>query len=375
MKINRVLLVTALLFSQITLTGLDAKGNVKGGDKGRKSNGKPTESIQRSPSMSRANRPSKESRQSSSRENSKFQGSRPSTPERESNKGNGSAATRDHVKKFIKDHPSTLPSQGPGNKLPNRPAKDYDRRPDNKFPNRPGKDHDKHGHNGDKHKVWNKYNGKKYYNVGKNVRHNYHNRYKNKGQWFNKNFWDRHHYHPPYYTSYNNWWGVATVGALGAWLGWQSQPYYYGNYDNLSYSGTYWGPLESNITYSPPTYYQQSQSIEAAGNQTQNNEWMPLGVFAVSKTSDSVASPNMFVQLAVNKEGIISGTFYNATTDQTYELEGFVDQDSQRAAWQIVDSDDSPVVETGIYNLTEAESTGKTVLSKWKKFKIAYSSA
>ena len=63
----------------------------------------------------------------------------------------------------------------------------------------------------------------------------------------------------------------------------------------------------------------------------------------------------MFVQLAVNKQGVISGTFYNTTTDLTYELDGFVDPASQRVVWKITDYADVPLVETGIYNLTEAE--------------------
>ncbi len=92
-----------------------------------------------------------------------------------------------------------------------------------------------------------------------------------------------------------------------------------------------------------------------AGDSVTNNDWIALGVFALAASEESVASPNMFIQLAVNKQGIISGTFYNATTDQTYELEGLVDQNSQRAVWQIADTPNTPVTETGIYNLTDSE--------------------
>nr|MBA2727756.1 hypothetical protein [Parachlamydiaceae bacterium] len=294
---------------------------------------------------------------------------------------------RDNKLPNIPDRGNKLPNiPDRGNKLPNIPDRGnklpYIPDRDNKLPNIPDrgkdkpwndrdKDRDNHWKDRDKDwkdrdkdrdRHWNdrdndnyrKHHAHRYHDIGKKVRYDYHHHYKNKGKWFNRNFWHHHHYHPPYYASYNNWWAFPTIGGLITWLGWKSQPYYYGYY-NLGYTTDYWGPLEPDVIYSPSTYYQKSQAIEAASDQSQSTEWMSLGVFAVSKTSDTVASPNMFIQLVVNKEGVISGTFYIATSDQVYELEGFVDQQSQRAVWQIADIDNVPVIETGIYNLTEAE--------------------
>ncbi|MCD0462783.1 hypothetical protein [Roseiconus lacunae] len=85
-------------------------------------------------------------------------------------------------------------------------------------------------------------------------------------------------------------------------------------------------------------------------------EWLPLGVFALTDSEDSdVENATLFLQLAVSKEGIIAGTFQNTATDKTIEVEGMVDQDSQRAAWGPV-GEEWPIMETGIYNLTENES-------------------
>lgn len=199
---------------------------------------------------------------------------------------------------------------------------------------------------------------KNFSQIGKNVRENTYKYRPNRHNWFNRSFWDRHHYHPPYYGRQRNWWGVASTVGLGAWLGWQISPYYYGYY------GDYWGPSEYyENTYIErdyqqiyqPSYQEQNQTIEIASTDTSNDEWMPLGVFAVSKNDETTGPPNMFVQLALNKEGVIAGTFYNATTDQTYELEGIVEQEDQRAVWKIADDPDSPIVETGIYNLTQSE--------------------
>ena len=60
-------------------------------------------------------------------------------------------------------------------------------------------------------------------------------------------------------------------------------------------------------------------------------EWMPLGVFAV--TEEDATDTGMMVQLAVSKEGIIAGTFYNEITDTSRPVEGMVDRETQRAAW------------------------------------------
>lgn len=81
---------------------------------------------------------------------------------------------------------------------------------------------------------------------------------------------------------------------------------------------------------------------------------MPLGVFALTNKDGDVEDSTLFLQLAISKEGIIAGTFQNTATDKSFEVEGTIDADSQRAAWGPVDQD-WPIMETGIYNLTENE--------------------
>ena len=45
-------------------------------------------------------------------------------------------------------------------------------------------------------------------------------------------------------------------------------------------------------------------------------DWMPLGVFAVTHDGEPTdADPTMFLQLAVSKQGVITGTFQNTATD------------------------------------------------------------
>ena len=82
---------------------------------------------------------------------------------------------------------------------------------------------------------------------------------------------------------------------------------------------------------------------------------MPLGVFALTqKDSESVADATLYLQLAISKDGIIAGTLQNTATGKTVEVEGTIDRESQRAAWGAVGKD-WPIMETGIYNLSENE--------------------
>jgi hypothetical protein len=80
---------------------------------------------------------------------------------------------------------------------------------------------------------------------------------------------------------------------------------------------------------------------------------MPLGVFAL--TPDGQASgpePSLFLQLAISKQGVLSGTLYNSATNSTQAIEGMVDKETQRSAWYVTGKT-RPIMETGVANLTE----------------------
>ena len=97
-------------------------------------------------------------------------------------------------------------------------------------------------------------------------------------------------------------------------------------------------------TVAPPE--SEEQAAEA--------EWMPLGTFAVSVDEKDV-EPSMVIQLAVNREGIISGTLFNIDTDEAQAIQGAVDKETQRVAFRIGESE-TVVCETGLYNLTQNEA-------------------
>ncbi|MCE9606005.1 MAG: hypothetical protein K8U03_14005 [Planctomycetia bacterium] len=147
----------------------------------------------------------------------------------------------------------------------------------------------------------------------------------------------------------------ATWGALAGWVGYgagSATSYDYGSdvyyQDDAVYSG-------GQQVATAEEYAQQADAIAASAPNTkpEDSEWLPLGVFAVTQDGQKSGSdPTLFMQLAVSKEGIISGTLNNDATKETQTLEGMIDKASQRAAWS-VKGKPRPIVETGIGNLTQ----------------------
>lgn len=172
-------------------------------------------------------------------------------------------------------------------------------------------------------------------------------------------YWHCHYHH------HGNWWGWATAGAVTGWFSnlWTTPYYYdYGSGGNVYY--------ENNVVYvdgqqyaTADQYYNQAVEIAAVPEiepqVADEMEWLPLGVFAITK--EGVSDSNMLLQLAVNKQGLISGTFYNEDTDTSRAIQGRVDEQTQRAAWTFADGKNADVVmETGIFNLTE--ETAKAIV-------------
>ena len=175
-----------------------------------------------------------------------------------------------------------------------------------------------------------------------------------------------HDNHPrlDFWSDYPGWaaWRInrpyrwATWGALTGWCGvygWSDPiPYSYG--DNVYYedNSVYYG---DEVVATSEEYAEQAEAIVASAPEVapEQGEWMPLGVFAL--TQDGQASgpdPSLFLQLAINKEGVIAGTLHNTETDSTQTIEGVADKKSQRCAWG-VQGKSRPIMETGIVNLTE----------------------
>jgi hypothetical protein len=147
----------------------------------------------------------------------------------------------------------------------------------------------------------------------------------------------------------------ATWSAITNWVdyGW-TDPGYYNYGENIYYqdNSVYYG---DQVVASADQYAQQAEDLIAAAPEVapEEGQWMPLGVFALTQDGQADGpAPSLFLQLAISKEGVINGTLENEGTNETQTIEGVVDKKSQRCAWNVVGKT-RPIMETGIYNLTE----------------------
>ena len=203
------------------------------------------------------------------------------------------------------------------------------------------------------------------------VRHSWH--YHNHN-WFRGDWWYNHphgiggwHY-AYHYRRYNwtYWWTVPTYASCVSWFTWSApatawaNPIYYdyGPGGNVVYQNqnVY---INGNQVATADEFAQSAAllaTVDAPGDEEQAEaaEWMPLGTFAVTTSEDDL-EPTRILQLAVSKEGIISGTLFNTVSDQADVVQGQVDKETQRVAFRISASEEI-VVETGLYNLTQEEA-------------------
>jgi len=145
---------------------------------------------------------------------------------------------------------------------------------------------------------------------------------------------------------------AATWGALSGWYGGSGDAYPYDYGSDVYYEE---GTVHAgDQTIPAEEYTEQAATIAASAPEVAADkmEWLPLGVFALTEDGQaSGADPNLFLQLAISKQGVIRCSLNNSATNETQAIEGMLDTKSQRAAWT-VEGKTRPIMETGIGNLT-----------------------
>jgi hypothetical protein len=170
-------------------------------------------------------------------------------------------------------------------------------------------------------------------------------------------------FHSEWYGRYPNaWWPGKWAVAATVWstLTWGDAS----SYCSCEGTGTYYDYGE-NVTYqdgmvyqgdepvaSTAQYYDQASQIAANGASSENEEWLPLGVFAIVQPGQT--NTDKVAQLALNKEGVIKGNLHDVLADSVTPISGSVDKKTQRVALKI-QGNDSLIAETGLYNLTNDE--------------------
>jgi len=174
-----------------------------------------------------------------------------------------------------------------------------------------------------------------------------------------------HGWHGYYHTNPWWWWVPTTIGAAATFVdALVPDPVY------IDYGPGYTYPAEGSPPPEQQTIIINNQPVPAAEStqkildlavnveqsppplppeEGKKAEWLPLGVFALAQQEKG--DPIMFLQLSVNREGVISGAFTNVLTDDNKSVAGQVDKASQRVAWRLGDNTDT-LFETSLGNLT-----------------------
>jgi hypothetical protein len=173
-------------------------------------------------------------------------------------------------------------------------------------------------------------------------------------------------FNPAWYTAHPGCWAAAGWAAGAAWAtptyadissycdlpAAQPPNYDYGN--DVVYQGdnVYMGGQPAwNVT----EYAQQATDIASQGQTATappTDDWKALGVYALVQ-GDEKTSNNVF-QLAINKEGVIRGNYYDGLMNTTTDVYGSVNKKAMLAAWTIGKAKDR-VFEAGISNLTQPQ--------------------
>ena len=171
----------------------------------------------------------------------------------------------------------------------------------------------------------------------------------NQGNLVRNNFGHYDCFHDNWWPRYPNAWRAAAwtgVGAAALWrastwndcygfCGYPAEPVYYDYGSNVVYEGdTVY--VNGDSVGTQTQYAEQAIAYADTGRQaqvTKDEEWLTLGVFAMVQGEGT--DGNDLFQLAVNKDGIIRGNYYNALADTTLTVYGSVDKKTQRAAWTV----------------------------------------
>jgi len=177
----------------------------------------------------------------------------------------------------------------------------------------------------------------------------------------NPHLYDQQWYaaHPGVWTP-ANWnagavWAPATWATTSKFCGISATPVVY-NY------GTNVTCVDGNIAHggqnlgTAAQFSQQAAALAATGANAEvsnTDEWMPLGIYGMVRNEQQ--HPQLILQLAMNKQGILRGNYTDELSEHTQPVQGSVDLKTQRAAWTVGDNNLS-VIEAGLSNLSQDEA-------------------
>ena len=136
-------------------------------------------------------------------------------------------------------------------------------------------------------------------------------------------------------------WAAGSLAAANAWLG---VPVY--TTDDTSSETEY-----ADESTTEPTAEEAATLAQTGAGDVNDAEWLSLGVYSLAPRGQK--DDQHLMQIAVSKEGVLRGSYYDVVTDEAQTLQGAVDKTTRRAAWT-VGADDKVVFHTSLDDLTQA---------------------
>ena len=147
-------------------------------------------------------------------------------------------------------------------------------------------------------------------------------------------------------------WAPTNWAAVAGHLGAAAVPVAYNYGENVTYANGQIAVDGQNIG-TAAEFSQQAADLAQAGAAAQTSDgdqWLPLGIFAMVRNEQQ--HPQLIMQLAVNKQGVIRGNFTDEVSESTQPIQGSVDPKTQRAAWT-VGTNQTSIMEAGMSNLAQ----------------------
>jgi hypothetical protein len=177
-------------------------------------------------------------------------------------------------------------------------------------------------------------------------------------------------------------WTPAGWEELNAWFGGQWEPYDYTYGNELTYENDD-VCVDGHPIATASKYYDSAMAITQSGERANLSRevvpgsWLPLGVFNVIPRG--VKNSPMLIQLAVNKDGVIRGNYFDPPAKNMQLIQGAIDKDTERAAWVVADRKNI-IFDSLAINLTKNETpilvhVGKDKPQQWILVRLIQKSA
>ena len=163
---------------------------------------------------------------------------------------------------------------------------------------------------------------------------------------------------------WGNPWAAAGIGAVGTWLGMSALNNGYGypvnnstvytsdNGDNYDVADQSTQPStdDENAETVYPAADAAQLAASGANDPAADAKFMPLGVYSIAPEGQEEASA--MLHLAISKDGVLRGSYYDLLTDKDHDIKGAVDKKTGRVAWTVAPNG-KVVFHTSLQDLTE----------------------